>query len=235
MMVTVQRILDLARQELGTTEQPAGSNRVKYNTDYYGREVSGSSYPWCCVFVWWLFRRAGAEELFYGGGKTAYCPTLLNYYKQHGQIVSDYKPGDIVFFNFSGGTGAAHVGILEQDHGQTVTTIDGNTGSGNEANGGAVQRRTRNKKYIVGAARPAYAAEEEAMTQEQFDKMMEDWLKRQEQEEPADWSEPERKWAEENGLIYGDGSGRKMYKSFATREHMIVFLYRLAEKLGLVK
>ena len=73
------------------------------------------------------------------------------------------------------------------------------------------------------------------VTQEQFDKMMEDWLKRQEQEEPADWSEPERKWAEENGLIYGDGSGRKMYKSFATREHMIVFLYRLAEKLGLVK
>ena len=73
------------------------------------------------------------------------------------------------------------------------------------------------------------------VTQEQFDKMMENWLSRREQEEPADWSKDARKWAEENGIIYGDGSGRKMYKAFATREHMIVFLYRLAEKLGLVK
>ena len=73
------------------------------------------------------------------------------------------------------------------------------------------------------------------MTQEQFDKMMENWLARREQEEPADWSKDARKWAEENGIIYGDGSGRKMYKAFTTREHMIVFLYRLAEKLVLVK
>lgn len=73
------------------------------------------------------------------------------------------------------------------------------------------------------------------VTQEQFDKMMENWLACREQEEPADWSKAARKWAEENGIIYGDGSGRKMYKAFATREYMIVFLYRLAEKLGLVK
>ena len=73
------------------------------------------------------------------------------------------------------------------------------------------------------------------VTQEQFDKMMENWMQRREQEEAAAWSEIERKWAEENGIIHGDSSGKKMYKAFATREHMIVFLYRLAEKLGLVK
>lgn len=77
--------------------------------------------------------------------------------------------------------------------------------------------------------------EEVEVTQEQFDKLMADWLARREQEAAADWSEDARKWAEENGIIYGDGSGKKMYKAFATREHMIVFLYRLAEKLGLVK
>lgn len=71
------------------------------------------------------------------------------------------------------------------------------------------------------------------VTQEQFDQMMDNWLKRREQEEPADWSEAERKWAEKNGIIYGDGSGSKMYLSFCTREQMIVFLCRLAEKLGL--
>ena len=77
--------------------------------------------------------------------------------------------------------------------------------------------------------------EGDEVTQEQFDKMMENWLKRREQSEPADWSREAREWAEENGIIYGDDKGRKMYQAFATREHMIVFLHRLAEKIGIVK
>ena len=39
--MTAETILALARKELGTAESPAGSNHVKYNTAYYGREVSG--------------------------------------------------------------------------------------------------------------------------------------------------------------------------------------------------
>ena len=155
--MTAAKILAAARAELGTTEKPAGSNKVKYNTDYYGREVSGSSYPWCCVFVWWIFKQAGAASLFYGGGKTAYCPSLLSFHKGKGQGVhGNYQPGDIIFFNFSGGTGASHVGICESWDGTNITTIDGNTGTDNDANGGAVMRRKRNKRYIIGAYRPAY-------------------------------------------------------------------------------
>jgi len=161
--VTADKLLALARGELGVTERPAGSNKVKYNTAYYGREVSGAGYPWCCTFVWWLFQQAGASALFYGGGRTAYCPTLLTYHKKQG-VRGDYRPGDVIFFNFSGKTSAAHVGICEGWDGEHITTIDGNTGSGNEANGGAVMRRTRHKKYIVGAYRPAYE-EEETVTQ----------------------------------------------------------------------
>lgn len=150
-------ILALARKELGTVEFPPNSNKVKYNTAYYGRAVSGSAYPWCCVFLWWLFKQAGASKLFFDGKKTAYCPTLLAYYKQKGQLVSDYKPGDIVFFNFSGGKTAQHVGLCTAWDGTYITTIDGNTGSGNEANGGAVMERKRHKKYIVAVARPKYS------------------------------------------------------------------------------
>ena len=58
-----------------------------------------------------------------------------------------------------------------------------NTGTTNEANGGAVLRRTRHKKYIVGAYRPAYK-EEETMTQEQFDAMLENYLVRQRDKRP---------------------------------------------------
>lgn len=155
--MTAEKILSIARAQLGVKESPAGSNKVKYNTAYYGREVKGSSYPWCCVFIWWLFQQAGAAALFFGGEKTAYCPTLLNYYKSKGQLVtSGYKPGDIVFFNFSGGKTAKHVGVCTAWDGTNITTIDGNTGTTNEANGGAVMERKRHKKYIVGVARPAY-------------------------------------------------------------------------------
>lgn len=156
--VTADKILNIAQGELGVKEEPAGSNKVKYNTAYYGREVSGSSYAWCAAFVWWVFRQAGASGLYYGGEKTAYCPTLLAHHR--GQKVSDYRPGDVIFFNFSGKSSPAHVGICESWDGTTITTIDGNTGTDNEANGGTVMRRRRNKKYIVGAYRPDYAAGE---------------------------------------------------------------------------
>lgn len=185
--MTPEKILELARGEIGITEFPPESNRVKYNTVYYGREVSGTDLAWCAVFIWWLFREAGAPELYYGGKRTAYCPTLMHYHRdQH--VSGDYKPGDIIFFNFSGGYTAKHVGICEAYDGEKITTIDGNTGTVNEANGGAVMRRTRNKRYIVGAYRPKYVEEAEEMTQEQFDAMMENWLKRQGEKTPdAAW------------------------------------------------
>ena len=132
---------------------------MKYNTAYYGHEVSGSGYPWCCVFVWWVFKTCGASELFYGGKKTAYCPTVEGYYKKLGKWYSSGKPGDLVLFDFSRKGIAGHIGIVEKVNSDgSYTTIEGNTGSGNDANGGAVMRRTRYKSTIRGFARPDYAA-----------------------------------------------------------------------------
>lgn len=179
-MATAEKILEIARSQIGTRESPANSDNVKYNTAYYGREVSGK-YPWCAVFVWWVFREAGAPELYYGGGETAYCPTLMSFHKK--QAVTDYRPGDIVFFNFSGRSSAGHVGICESWDGTYITTIDGNTGSASEDNGGAVLRRRRHKKFIVGAYRPEY--QEDDMTQDQFDAMMENWMSRQAKKKPT--------------------------------------------------
>lgn len=214
-MVTAENLLALARAELGTTEKPKGSNKVKYNTDYYGREVSGSGYPWCCVFVWWLFRQAQASPLFFGGGRTAYCPALLDHHKKQ-RVKEEYRPGDVIFFNFSGGSGAAHVGICEAWDGKNITTIDGNTGTGNEVNGGAVMRRTRDKKYIVGAYRPAYK-EGETMTQLQFDNLMADWLARQSERPESPWGKMEE--AKRAGIT--DGSRPQ---SFATREEVATMI-----------
>ena len=151
---TRDAVLAIAAWQVGVLETPAGSNRVKYNTAFYGREVSGAAYPWCMAFVWWVFREAG-----FNLKKTASCSTMAAAYQQAGQwVTSCYKPGDIVMFDFSGRRKKTeHVGILESiDQDGNLITIEGNTGTTNQANGGAVMRRVRAPKYVSGACRPGY-------------------------------------------------------------------------------
>lgn len=219
-----EQLLALARAEIGVKESPPGSNNVKYNTAYYGGAVNGENYAWCAAFIWWLFQQAGAPELYFDGKKTAYVPSLMVWARSGGLFAGDPAPGDLICFDFNGNGVADHIGICESATAKTVTTIDGNTGVGNEANGGAVMRRTRDHKYILAVIRPKYDKEED-MTQEQFDAMMDNYLKRLAQKEPSDWSESARTWAEENGVISGDENGNKQYKKFCTREELLQILY----------
>lgn len=157
------KIIDKALSYIGVKESPANSNNVVFNTDYYGRSVSGSAYPWCMVFVWDIFRMCGASNLFYDGQKTAYCPTLMGWAKSIGKFVKgSYKSGDVLFFNFNGGNTASHTGFCVSQNGSTVITIEGNTSadsSGSQSNGGMVAKRTRNTSVIIGAYRPDYEDE----------------------------------------------------------------------------
>jgi len=215
--LTAERILDIARDQLGIKENPPNSNRCKFNTAYYGQEVSGSAYPWCAVFVWWCFREAGASELFYGGKKTASCATLLGFHKAQA-VRGNYLPGDIIFFNFDGRKNTQHVGICEGWDGRHITTIDGNTAPTNEANGGAVMRRKRDKKYIVGAYRPAYE-EDDIVTQADFEKMMDNYLERRGEKPASGWAGELLQQAKSAGIT--DGSRPQ---SFATREEVAVMI-----------
>lgn len=148
-------VLRIAEWQEGVVEMPSGSNKVKYNTAYYGKAVSGRAFAWCLVFVWWVFREAGFNLY-----KTASCTAFVNRYQAFspGQIVTgDYKPGDIVFFDFSGKRKKTeHCGIVEAVDGGSVLTVEGNTGTGNDANGGAVMRRVRSTGLITCAIRPGY-------------------------------------------------------------------------------
>lgn len=58
---TAAQLVKIAESQVGVKETPSGSNKVKYNTWYYGRVVSGSAYPWCCVFVEWCFAVLAGE------------------------------------------------------------------------------------------------------------------------------------------------------------------------------
>ena len=71
--------------------------------------------------------------------------------------------------------------------------------------------------------------EEDDMTQKRFDELMENYLARRDQLPPDSWSEPARKWAEEQGIVVGDSDGQRRYKSFTTREETVQMLYRARE------
>lgn len=152
--MTAEKIIEVAREYIGTTEKY--NNNVLFNTAYYGHTVNGSAYPWCAVFVWYVFREAGAADLYYGGSKSAYCPALVTYYKQQKQWYTTPKVGDLVFYNFSKGTEAKHVGIVTGVSDTYITAIEGNTSSYNQANGGMVMERSRSLSVCLGFARPRY-------------------------------------------------------------------------------
>lgn len=150
-MVSGKQILDIACKELGTKEQP--TNRVKYNTWYYGKEVSGSQYPWCMAFVLWCYDQAGMPLPF----KTASCGAMLRWYKanQPECIVKEPVKGCLVIFDLPNTASLTdHVGLFESMGGGYITTIDGNTSVQNDANGGYVNRRTRKKNWVHAYIKP---------------------------------------------------------------------------------
>ena len=157
-MNVIDKIINYAISQIGTKESPAGSNKVKYNTWYYGKEVSGSAYPWCAVFICYLFSHCKLEKLFCGGSKVAYCPSIENYYKSKNRYYpkTQGKRGDLCLMDFGKGR-ASHIGIVEKKNSDgSYTVIEGNTSTSSNDNGGCVMRRTRNIGVIRGFARPYY-------------------------------------------------------------------------------
>ena len=155
-MATVSELLDIARRQIGTRESPPNSNNVRYNTWYYGREVSGAAYPWCMVFVQWVFDQAGVKLPV----RTASCGALMRSAQSAGcWVTGDYRPGDVVIYDFPGGAKTDHCGIVESVDGTYISAIEGNTSSASDADGGAVERRARKFSQIVGAVRPSYDKE----------------------------------------------------------------------------
>ncbi len=155
--MTAKTIIDKALSYLYTYD--GGTNEVIFNDRYYGKHVAGNSYPWCCAFIWCIFNECGASDLFYGGKKTAYCPTVHQWGREKGLIVptSEGQCGDIVLFDWNGDGVADHVGFIISRNGNgTYETIEGNTATYNYTNGGYVLKMTRYYSSIIAIIRPQY-------------------------------------------------------------------------------
>ena len=153
-MATVNDILKIAKAEIGVKESPANSNDVKYNTWYYKKSVQGA-YPWCAVFVSWVFAQADSSLI----KKSASCMEIGNWFKSNNQWkTNNPQPGDVVFFKFNTNSRwTNHIGLVESVNVDgSIITIEGNTSVTSNDNGGSVMRRTR-KSNIVGYGVPKYS------------------------------------------------------------------------------
>lgn len=147
MPITREQILNRARGEIGVTEYPPNSNKVKYNNWYYGREVSGPDYKWCLTYVQWVYKDSGLLP-----SKTVSCSALYNEFKKRGMLTNNPEGADLVFYKWSNSKyPCEHIGIYEaaKDNSRFYS-IEGNTSTnGSQDNGGAVLRRLRTKDKSV--------------------------------------------------------------------------------------
>ena len=206
-MAGANELLAVARRELGNMESPANSNRTKY-----GRWFGLDGYAWCMMFVQWVFDQAGVAL----PRRTASCGELMRAAQAAGCCVTrDFLPGDVVIYDFPGGAATDHCGIVEMelpDYG--VQAIEGNTSqSGSQSNGGMVCRKSRPRKYIVGAIRPQFEKEDDmdisAVISQITDKQAYELMVKAQRyaaslPEPA-WSQTEGHWqrAAGTGVING--------------------------------
>ena len=69
---------------------------------------------------------------------------------------------------------------------------------------------------------------EEEMDQSKFDAMMANYLERQAQAAPGEWSQAARQWAQEQGIVTGSDKGLA-YQAPCTREQVVTMLYRMSQ------
>lgn len=152
MSLTAEKIVKQALFYDGVSEDPKGSNNVIFNTDYYGRPVSGAAYAWCVVFVWDMFRIAKGSELFYDGKKVSNTMVVENWGKKAGLIVPKDQAvrGDLVLFDFNHNGQSDHIGFaLGSPADGKIQTIEGNTDD-------QVGIRSRNMTDVCAVIRPKY-------------------------------------------------------------------------------
>lgn len=214
-MALAETVLNIARGELNVRESPANSNNVKYNTWYYGGPVSGKAYPWCMVFVQWCFHQAGVPLPL----RTASCGALMRAAKKTGVWkTADYRPGDVVIYDFPGGASTDHTGIVERVTETGVIAIEGNTSqAGSQSNGGEVCRKVRPLRQIVGAVRPAY--QEQEKEEPRMDNV------------PSPAHKEGVEWALKAGILAGDASGDLKLTAPVTRQQLCTMLLRFSGQL----
>lgn len=151
-MTAREQAVRVGLKEVGVREEPAGSNWSPRIRDYL--RAAGLKYPkppgvpWCMAFVCWCYQEAGHPLPV----PSASVGMFLEWAQKVGDLVERPFHGDIVCYRFDADNWPDHVGQIVRvlalrwrgsEFVGWIKTVEGNTSSGNDANGGQVQIRYR--------------------------------------------------------------------------------------------
>jgi cell wall-associated NlpC family hydrolase len=144
-----------ARAQRGYREGPA-KDENKFGTWYGWNKV-----PWCAIFVSWVFYQDGVPLPASTPKGFASCSVGRDWFRKNRRLRpagTRPKPGWIVFFDWNGGPGLDHVGIvIDVLADGRILTIEGNTsdpGSSSPNSVGVFEKRRR--AGIVGYGVPEF-------------------------------------------------------------------------------
>lgn len=237
MSKNIEKVLDLARNEVGYLEKKSNAyldskagnagnkNFTKYardldNLNFYNGKKNG--FPWCDVFFDWLivevFGIDNALNITYQekGGLGAGCTFSMNYYKNNNRFYKSGCVGDQIFFSRDSGKTSYHTGLVLEIKDGKIWTIEGNTSSaeGVVENGGAVAYKSYwiNYNKICGYGRPNYKGIKEVIELDNI----------------ADYYALDAvEKAIKKEILVGDEHGNYHLRTSLTRQDFFVFLDRL--------
>jgi len=150
------RLISTARNEVGTVE--SSRNTGKRIREYQAAtNLGGTSWPWCAAFVCWCIREWGKDaEVLKALGKspaqfekwrpkTAAAFGFEDWARKNGLLIltdsqqNQLRTGDLIVFDMS------HIGIVVNDSGTKVFTVEGNTGPSGGREGDGVWEKVRNR------------------------------------------------------------------------------------------
>ena len=148
-MATVQQLIDWVISQIGYKEGKGNANK-------YSSMMGRPPESWCADFICAAFKSCNALNLI---TNSASCTAMYSGRRDREVSKNSTKAGDIVFFDWDRSGDCDHVGYVIAAGGSQVTTVEGNTSSGNsgsQSNGDGVYRRYRTYSQIAHVVRPKY-------------------------------------------------------------------------------
>lgn len=130
--------LQIARTEIGQSEQPKGSNWGDAVKKYLASVGIGFPAPWCMAFVYWSVDKA-AKELGQQNPLARTGGVMPQWNASKKLRVTTPRKGDLFVMSF--GKGLGHIGFVDSVQGDRIQTVEGNSNDEGSREGFEVCRK----------------------------------------------------------------------------------------------
>lgn len=143
---SIKRVQDLQRQALvETADHELGVRELTGNND--GERVEAylaaiglkKGQPWCAAYISWVYAQMG-----YGKPRSGWCPDLF----PSSRLARSALPGNILGIYFPEYKRIAHVGLIVQQKGSWIISVEGNTNVTGSRDGDGVYKKIRHIRTI---------------------------------------------------------------------------------------